>query len=489
MSYYIGIDLGTSSVKAYLVDNDGKIIRENSRNYSWNEPNEGWKEISTETWWDSSCEVLLDLLRGLDGDDVKAIGVTGQMHSIVMLDKEGKSLRPVMMWNDTRTAGIVAELKAAVENTDVDYLANIISTGSPAANMLWVKKNEPDIFKRLSKFLIGPDYIVYKLTGKYGTDYCEASTSSLYDTYKLCWSDVMRDYIGLSDDVYPKVRESTYIVGEVVQDIAKRLGLGRHTVVIAGTGDNPAASIPTGCLGENYPVFSIGTSGVLMFPRKKLDYTIKGKNILFSFDKNCCKILVQGVIQSCGASYRWWNDNVLKNKSYTECESVVDINNLGSNKVMFYPHLSGDKTIYSDPTLRGAFIGIGTDTKREDMTLAVMEGVAFALRQLATEMQLMNNGLCELRVIGGGSKSYLWMQILADVLKIKIVQMDGRGGAGYGVALLAAYACGEIDSPEQMSDFAKSVKTFFEPREYNSMLYDEKYNKYIKIHDALAHIK
>lgn len=489
MSYYIGIDLGTSAVKICLIDEKGNLIKEDSRSYKWIQPVEGWKEISTKTWWNCTCDGVKSLLDGVDSSKVKGIGVTGQMHSLVLLDQDGRSIRPVIMWNDTRTASLISELKEIVKGTEVEYLNNIITTGSPVANLLWMKKNEYDNFKKIRKFLIGPDYIVYRLTGTCGTDYCEASTSSMYDTYNKCWSSVIREYIGVSEDVYPEVKESTKIAGRILPDIAKELGLSEEVDVIVGTGDNPAASIPTGCLGKNYPVFSMGTSGVLMFPRDHLDYSVKGKNILFSFDKNCCKILVQGVIQSCGSSYSWWNDNILNCDYYMDDETVIDYKNLGKGEVLFYPHLSGDKTIYADPLLRGAFIGLGTSTSKSEMTLAVMEGIAFALRQLSEEMRLSDISIRELRVIGGGSKNRLWMQVLSDVMKTKIVQLDGKGGAGYGVALLTAYACGEIKSPDKISESIESVKECFYPRSYNMKLYDDKYEKYKKIHDALLQIR
>ena len=485
MSYYMGIDLGTSSVKLYLNDQNGNLLKESSRSYEFSQPNSGWKEIETDLWWNRMCEAVDELLTGIDRLEIKGIGVTGQMHTLILLDENGQVIRPAMMWNDTRTAELIPELKTAMLGTNIEYLTKIISTGSPAANLLWVKKNEKDNFERIKKFLIGPDYIVYRLTGKYGTDYCEASTSSLYDTINKCWSPIMQHLIGLSDDVYPEVKGSAEIAGNILPDVALRFGLQKNTRVIVGTGDNPAASIPTGCLGNNNVVFSMGTSGVLMFERKNLDYEAKGKNILFSFDREHCNILVQGVVQSCGSSFSWWNKDILENNDYKYIDGIMDREKLGYNKVIFYPHLLGDKTIYGDPMLRGAFIGLGTDTSRNDMVQAVMEGIAYALRQLSDEMHLSAKELKELKVIGGGAKSNIWLQILADVMQIKIAQLGGKGGAGYGIALLAAYGCGDIETIENISDSAVEVIGYFYPDKDKIPLYEEGYKKYLKIHDLI----
>lgn len=484
MAYFIGIDLGTSSVKLVLTDGKGAIVKEAGQAYRLMQPAPGWKEISPETWWEATAKALDDLLNGVDSGQVQGIGITGQMHTVVLLDKQGESIRPALMWNDTRTKDLIPELKKQIAETDVSYINKIISTGSPAANLLWFRLNEPENFAKLSQFVIGPDYLVYRFTGVYGTDYCEASTSSLYDLNKRQWSPAMRKIVGLPESVYPTVRGSAQVVGTVTAAMAQRFGLSREVKVIVGTGDNPAASIPTGCLGCQYPVFSLGTSGVLMFPKDAPDFNAKGKNILFSFDSKRFYTLVQGVIQSCGSGYGWWNTDILQ-QDFSIADRDIDVNKLGENDLIFYPHLVGDKTLYADPTIRGAFLGLGTDTTRADMTQAVMEGVAFGLKQLTEEMHFTRESLANLKAIGGGSKSKVWMQILADVLNTTIEQLDGNVGAGYGMALLAAYSCGAVNSLEKLAENAVSVKARFSPRPYNAGLYAETYQRYLRAYDAL----
>ncbi len=488
MAYFIGIDLGTSSVKLVLTEADGRIIREAGQDYRLLQPALGWKEIDPETWWDAVTGALSSLLEGIDSSLVEGIGITGQMHTVILLDDTGKPVRPALMWNDTRTRELVNNLKQKLEGTDVAYLRKVLSTGSPAVNLLWVKENEPESFSRLAKFLIGPDYLVYRFTGVYGTEYCEASTSSLYDLYRREWSPTMRELTGIPGSAYPDVRGSAEVAGTLLPELAERFGLSSEVKVIVGTGDNPAASIPTGCLGSNYPVFSLGTSGVLMFPRSAPDFEAKGKNILFSFDSKNFYTLVQGVVQSCGSSYNWWNSDILRLADISEADRDIDISRLGESDLLFYPHLVGDKTLYADPTLRGAFLGLGTDTTPSDMTLAVMEGIAFGLRQLTEEMKLSAERLVNLKIIGGGAKSRVWMQVLADVLNTPVQQLEGNVGAGYGMALLAAYSCGRVASLEAIAEKAVAVKAVFSPRLRNAELYKLKYSRYLRIHKALKEI-
>ena len=493
---YIGIDLGTSSVKVMMTDAQGKVLAEAGREYSLLQPLPGWKEIEAQTWWQAVEEALTELLETGPGGKkrgyVRGIGVTGQMHSLVLLDEDGNPVRPVLMWNDTRTKEIVPVLKARIADTPSSHIAQILSTGSPAANFYWVKENEPDIFKRVRRFLIGPDYIVYRLTGKIGTDYCEASTSSMYDMLQRKWSPDMLEIIGIDEDVCPPVHGSAETAGNILPELAERYGLPADCRVVVGTGDNPAASIPTGCLGIGWPVLSLGTSGVLMFPRTEPDFEARGKNILFAFrdasDGEPVYTLTQGVIQSCGSGYNWLIRQVLQIKDFSGADQGIDAGNLGRNRIMFYPHMTGDKTIYQDPTLRGAFLGLGTETSRADLIQAFMEGIAYAVRELIEAMELPSRLLRQLPIIGGGSRSRVWMQIFADILNTEILQMEGNVGAGCGAAMLAAYACGEIEDPREIASRTVTVRERFTPDPESAALYQEGYRRYRRIHDAVKEI-
>lgn len=486
MGYYVGIDIGTSSAKLLLIDAVGSIKKSCSRSYDITECRPGWKEIDPEQWMHAVEDAFAELLSGIDTKQVKSIGVTGQMHTIIFLDESGKSIRPALMWNDTRTAHMLADIKEKIlALPDMSYAANVISTGSPAVGLLWLKENEPEHFSQMKKFLIGPDYIVYRLTGQYQTDYCEASTSSLFDLRTVGWSKELRELFGFPEYIYPQVKGAAETAGTLLPQYQEKYGLNQDVKVITGTGDNPAAAISTGCLVKKYPVLSFGTSGVLMYPREQVNYDAKGKNILFSMDGRKVSVLVQGVVQSCGSSLAWWIEKIQQTKDYDGEILGVDLSRLGENPVLFYPHLAGDKTIYADPGLRGCFLEIGTEITRQDMAIAVMEGICFAVKQLADEMGFSADSLTDLRVTGGGAKNEVWMQILADILDIPVIQMENHAGAGYGIALTAAAAITKGLSIEQIAGQMISEKKRFRPRAYNAQLYQKKYKKYLRINKAL----
>lgn len=484
MAYYIGIDIGTSSAKLTMIDEAGEVVKESSREYRISEPRPGWREIDPEVWMDAVEEAMEELLEAKDSGAVRGIGVTGQMHTVVFLDADGHSIRPALMWNDTRTNDRLADIRRmAAEHPRLDCISRIISTGSPAMNLLWLKENEPRNFERLRKFLIGPDYIVYRLTGCCQTDYCEASTSSLFDLYERKWSEEMRCLLDLPEYIYPPVKGAAETAGNVMDIWKEKFRFSGQVKVLVGTGDNPAAAISTGCFVKKYPVLSLGTSGVLMYAREEPDFGVKGKNILFSLYGKEQMILVQGSVQSCGSSISWWMNQVLETTDFQkEIQDAPEYPKESS--ILFYPHLAGDKTLYADAELRGAFLGLGTNIGRSELTIAVLEGICLAVKQLAEAMGLSGERLRNLKVIGGGAKNPVWMQILADVLNVSICQAEGGSSAGYGIAVAAASAVGNA-SMEQALEQTVRIKKVFEPRRNRAKLYEKKYETYRKVYDAM----
>lgn len=489
--YYLGIDLGTSALKLLLIDRNKQMIANQTIEYEVNQPYFGWREIDPNVWFDCLSKGLKNLFRKYESQYVDAIGVTGQMHTLVMLDANGDSLCPALMWDDTRTKRLVTELLAKLENTSVcDHLQRILSTGSPAVNLYWLKQEKPELFQCLSKFLIAPDYLVYRLTGKYGTDYCEASTSSLYDLELRNWSPVMKDILGLNDDVYPVIRGSAVSPGVVTADVAKVFGFRKDVPVLTGTGDNLATAISSGCLGHGEPVISLGTSGVLMMQREKTCLTAKGKEILFSPDGQRFMCLVQGALQSNGTSYEWWIRSILGIEDFNQVDHMLQQGSLHKNSdLLFFPHLMGEKTLFADPEIRGAFIGLSTLTSREDMIYAVMEGLCYGYRELAEKMGLNLNQCPSIKLVGGGSRSTSWAQILANVLNVKVKQMDGIISPAYGIALLAAYHCGKIDSFDHITDGTIKVKRNYFPQAEMQPICQRKYEQYLRIYGALKFIQ
>lgn len=487
---YLGIDIGTSALKIVLIDENRQILSEVSEEYQLSQPQDGWNEMNQEIWFEKMVHGIHRVLDGRERSCLKSIGITGQMHTLIVLDENGGYIRPALMWNDLRTKGLVPELKEAMASFEEgDYLSRTVSTGSPASNLYWLKKHEPENFAKIGKFLIGPDYLIYRLTGCYGTDYCGASTSCLYEIKNRKWSAEMREFLGLNESVYPEIRPSARVAGTVTAEMAKILEIPEDVTVLAGTGDNPATAISTGCLGKGYPVISLGTSGVLITPVDASWDHKYGKRILFSFNGKEFFNLVQGTVQSNGSTLEWWVRKVLGSSDFLEIDRRVDLQEQKKNGIIFYPHLNGEKTLYADPSLRGAFIGMSVDSSQADLTYAVIEGLCFGVRELSEKMALSLKDYGSVMVVGGGSKSRVWMQTMANVLNLPVEKMEGMVGAAFGMALLAAYC--DSSSTTVYTGIAEKticVQERFEPDPEMVKVCDQKYQLYERMHDGLKYI-
>lgn len=484
--YFLGIDLGTSSLKLVLIDSEKRIVCCETIAYGVSQPAFGWREIDPRIWTDSLFNGMERVFSRFPARQLDGIGTSGQMHTLVVLDGNGEPLRPAIMWDDMRTAALLPSLKETIaQYSGTEYIERLISTGSPAANLYWIRKYEPETFARIRKFLIATDYIVHVLTGEYVTDYCGASTSCLYDIQNKCWSESMRSILALPKEIYPDVRASALLAGNLLPHIARRFGMREDVKVIVGTGDNPATAISTGCLGQGVPFISLGTSGVLMSQASQLHEETKGKKILTSLDNRHFQYLVQGALQSNGTAYEWWNRQVLQIDDLSQIDNMVGEDRLPDPQLLFFPHLMGEKTLFSDPNLRGAMLGLSVSTTRYDLIYTVMEGIAYGFRELADRMQLDLTTTSRIRLVGGGSRSSTWMQVMADVLNITVEQTEGENGAGLGIALLAAYHCGFISSVEEMAEGCICVKHAFLPRPEATTICTQKYSYYQRIHHAL----
>lgn len=484
---FLGIDLGTSAVKLVLIDENKRIVASKVEQYQVASLNQGWCEIDPTLWFECMKAGMHKLFAEIDANLIEAIGVTGQMHTLVTIDQEGSPLRPAIMWNDTRTKELIPELKGRIaEFEEGAYLARTISTGSPAANLYWMSRYEKELFDRIHKFMIGPDYLVYCLSGCCGTDYCEASTSCLYLQESRQWSEEMRIFIGLHKDMYPDIRGSAVAAGKIKKELAEEFGIPDTVQIFTGTGDNPATAISAGCLDNGHPLISLGTSGVMITPVSVCKKNVKGKKILFSLDGEQMLHFVQGAVQSNGSTVDWWFRKILGKKDFSEIDAMFAEGRPFREELLFYPHLSGDKTIYADPDIRGAFLGISREESTVTMTYAVIEGLCFAMKELAEEMKLAVESFDSLKVIGGGAKSHVWMQTLANVFDMRVEQMDGITGAGYGAALLAAY--GTDHELSGRANRTTQIKASFEPEKRYAALYKKKYQMYLRIHKGLNYI-
>lgn len=476
---YIGIDLGTSSVKLLLMDGSGKVKNTVSREYPLYFPHHGWSEQEPEDWYQETMSGLKELLDGFDGNEVAGISFGGQMHGLVILDNKDQVIRPAILWNDGRTKDENNYLNHEIgKETLSKYTANISFTGFTAPKILWVKKNEPENFARIKKIMLPKDYLAYRLTGVHCTDVSDASGMLLLDVEKRAWSKEMCDICGISEEMLPKLYESYECVGTVLPEISAQLGLGNHVKVAAGAGDNAAAAVSTGTVGAGSCNISLGTSGTVFIALQK--FGVDKNNALHSFcDANGAYHLM-GCILSAASCNKWWIEEILGSQDYNrEQEKIVK---LGENHVYYLPYLMGERSPYNDPNARAAFIGMTMDTTRADMTQAVLEGVAFALRDCLEVAKSLGIQIERTKICGGGAKSPLWKKIIANVLNIKLDILEAEEGPSLGAAMLAAVACNEYASVEEaVAMIVKTIGTI-EPDAGLVEKYEARYQQYKNIY-------
>ena len=479
---FIGIDLGTSAVKLLLMDENGRIEKTVSKDYPLCFPHPGWSEQDPEDWFSRSLEGLEELLSDCDRDRVMGIGFGGQMHGLVALDRDDNVIRPAILWNDGRTGRQTDYLNNVIGRDRLSkYTANIAFAGFTAPKILWMKENEPEHFSRICKIMLPKDYLAYRLCGTFCTDYSDASGTLLLDVEHRCWSREMLRICGISEQQLPRLFESFETVGCLKPDIAAKLGLSENVRVVAGAGDNAAAAVGTATAGDGACNISLGTSGTLFISSRS--FGVDKNNALHSFAHADGSYHLMGCMLSAAACNKWWMDDILKT---TEYQSEQDrITGLGQNRVFYLPYLMGERCPHNDPDARAAFIGMSMDTKREDMTLAVLEGVAFGLRDSLEVARSI--GVCPKRtkICGGGAKSPLWRSIIANVMNLKVDTIESEEGPGYGAAILAAVGCGVFGSVEEAAKKLVKVVSTESPDEELVARYEERYRQFRKLYPAL----
>ena len=478
---YIGVDLGTSAVKLLLMDSEGKIVNIVSREYPLYFPHPGWSEQNPADWYSNTMEGIKELIAGVDKSQIAGISFGGQMHGLVILDENDEVIRPAILWNDGRTVEECDYLNNVIgKETLSKYTANISFTGFTAPKILWVKNKEPENFARIKKIMLPKDYIAYKLSGVFCTDVSDASGMLVFDVKNRKWSKEMCDICGITEDQLATVYESYEKVGTVLPEIARELGIPETCIVAAGAGDNAAAAVGTGTVGEGKCNISLGTSGTIFISSDK--FKVDENNALHSFDHADGHYHLMGCMLSAASCNKWWMDDIVGTTDYVAEQKAIT--KLGENHVYFLPYLMGERSPHNDPNARGTFIGMTMDTTRADMTQAVLEGVAFALRDSFEVAKSLGIKIERTKICGGGAKSPLWRQIIANVLNVKVDIIESEQGPGMGGAMLAAVANGEYASVEEIADkFVKVVDTV-EPDAALAAKYEERYNQFKQIYPA-----
>lgn len=483
---YIGVDLGTSAVKLLLMDANGKIENIVSKEYPLAFPHPGWSEQKPEDWYANAIEGIKELTRDCDKAQVAGISFGGQMHGLVVLDENDAVIRPAILWNDGRTGKETEYLNNTIGKENLSkYTANIAFAGFTAPKILWMKENEPENFARIKKIMLPKDYLAYKLSGAFCSDYSDASGMLLMDVEKKCWSKEMIEICGITKELLPTLYESYDVVGTLKPDIAKELGLLEEVKIIAGAGDNAAAAVGTGTVGDGRCNISLGTSGTIFISSK--NFGVDEHNALHSFAHADGNYHLMGCMLSAASCNKWWMDEIIRTKDYAKEQECIT--KLGENHVFYLPYLMGERSPHNDPDARAMFIGMSMDTTREDMTQAVLEGVAFGLRDSLEVARSLGIQIDRTKICGGGAKSPLWKKIIANVMNLKVDVIESEEGPGYGGAILAAVGCGEYASVEEAAEELVKVVDTVEPEPELVAKYEEQYQKFVKLYPAVKGMK
>lgn len=478
---YVGIDLGTSAVKLLLMDEKGGIRKIVSKEYPLFFPHPGWSEQNPEDWYTQSMAGLEELLADCDKTQVAGIGFGGQMHGLVILDEQDRVIRPAILWNDGRTSEECDYLNNVIGKEKLSaYTANISFTGFTAPKILWVKNKEPENFAKICKIMLPKDYLAYKLTGVHCTDVSDASGMLIFDVKNRCWSKEMCEICGVKEEQLAKVYESYETVGTLLPEIAAQLGVSETVKVAAGAGDNAAAAVGTGTVGDGMCNISLGTSGTVFISSR--NFGVDKFNALHSFAHADGHYHLMGCMLSAASCNKWWMDDIIGTKEYAQEQEAID--KLGENKVFFLPYLMGERSPHNNPNARGTFIGMTMDTSRADMTQAVLEGVAFALRDSFEVAKDLGIKIERTKICGGGAKSPLWKKIIANVLNIKVDVLESEEGPSMGGAMLAAVACGAYASVEEIAEKLVKVVDTVEPEPELAEKYEVRYRQFRKIYPA-----
>ena len=482
--YYIGIDLGTSSVKLLLMDELGVIHQQVTREYPLEFPHPGWSQQAPEDWKDAVLSGLQELTANCDKRQIAGIGTGGQMHGLVVLDRDDNVIRPAILWNDGRTAAQVDYLNDVIGKQKLSaWTANIAFAGFTAPKILWMRENEPENFARIAKIMLPKDYVNYILTGVHCCDYSDASGMLLLDVAHKRWSKEMLDLCGITEAQMPALFESYETVGTLRPEIAQLLGFPENVKVCAGAGDNAAAAVGTGVVGDGGCNISLGTSGTVFISSKQ--FGVDPNNALHAFAHADGGYHLMGCMLSAASCNKWLMDDILRTKDYAGEQAPITDEKLGTNHVYFLPYLMGERSPINDTNARGAFIGMSMDTSRADMTQAVLEGVAFAIRDSVEVAKSLGIPLASSMLCGGGAKSPLWRRILANALNMPLTIPASEQGPGMGGAMLAMVACGAYGSVAEACAKLVTVSETVAPDPEIAARYEARYQQFRLIYPAL----
>ncbi|GGH76244.1 xylulokinase [Pullulanibacillus pueri] len=492
MEYVLGVDLGTSAVKVLLVDQKGKVTAECSRDYPLYHEGPGYSEQDPDDWVRETKVALTDLVKqsGVLPDQIKGLSFSGQMHGLILLDEQMQPLRRAILWNDTRTSEECREIEERLGlKTLLDIAKNRALEGFTLPKLLWVKKHEPELFKKASVFLLPKDYVRYCLTGHIAMDLSDAAGTLLLDVAAKKWSDEIAKTFGLDPSLFPPLVESEAYIGDLNKKVAEETGLSVHMKVFAGGADNACGATGSGILSPGKTMCSIGTSGVVLSYEENDERDFNGKLHYFNHAKKN-SFYSMGVTLAAGYSLGWFRKTFAAEQSFDHIIANISEVPCGSKGLLFTPYIVGERTPHADSQIRGSFLGVDATHTRWDFARSVIEGITFSLNESIKIMKESGQTITSILSIGGGAKSETWLQIQADVFNTPVVQLQNEQGPGLGAAMLAAVGCGWFDSLEACADaFIETEKTL-EPIQENVERYEELFALYQQVYpqsQAISH--
>lgn len=497
MKFLIGIDIGTSATKTVLFDENGAVIASASKEYPLYQPENGWAEQKPEDWRDAVLETLAAVVKqsGANKEDIKGIGLSGQMHGLVMLDEEGKVLRPSIIWCDQRTGAEVEEmLRLMPRERWIEITANPPLTGWTAAKILWVRKNEPELYARCRHILLPKDYIRYVLTGVFAAEVSDASGMQLMNVAKRRWSDEVLKTLDIDPAYLGRLYESCEVTGTLLPEIAEKTGLSAETIVVGGAGDNAAAAVGTGVVKDGTAFTTIGTSGVVFAHTSRVSIDPKGR-----VHTCCCAVPgawhIMGVTQGAGLSLKWFRDQFCRDMVREAAEQGIDPYDLvnreaasvqpGSDRLIYLPYLMGERTPHLDPDARGVFFGLSAVHTRAHLLRAVMEGVSYSLADCNDILREMGVEVAEMMACGGGGKSPLWRQMLADLYGCDVKTICQTEGPALGAAILAGVGAGVYSGVEAACERLITPDKETAPVDKEAEIYAKYHALYKKLYASL----
>ncbi len=491
MDYYLGLDLGTGSLKTVLFDVNGKEIGVSELEYPLYQPNNGWSEQEPEDWYQASIRTINNVMEStkVPKEDVKGIGISGQMMGAVMMDKDGEPLRRAILWNDGRTTESCEHVREIVgDDLFIKYSLTPARPGLTAAKIQWVKDNEPELYAKVAHIHLPKDYLRYRLTGVYATEVSDASATQLLDIPNRKWATEILEKMDLTEEMLGKVYESQEITGYLTEEVAEALGLTTECAVVGGASDNAAAAVGTGIVKPGRAMTTIGTSGtVFAYSEKPI---LDPHQSVYTF---CMPIPgawhYMGSVNSAGGSLKWWRNNFYpEDKEYVQINKDVSTSDIGANRLVYLPYLNGEQSPHFNLTCRGSFVGLAAIHTKADMTRAVMEGATYALRDIMSGIRNIGVEIDHVHMCGGGSKSPFWRQLLSDIyrLPVSLPDMNSENSAALGVAILAAVGCGAYPSVEEACDRIIKMRTeVYMPDEYKADRYDKVYTEFRALYPKL----